>query len=150
MKAVSLDSPKLPTVLLVDGNRNGSVARKQVLQEEGFAVVMAPNGEEALEVLQTNRIDLVISDYRMPRLNGTELIRRIREWKPEMPVVLLSGMVSAYGLTEESTGADLVLEKGPHEVAQMIRAVSRLLNRRTRRKPVARQGRPKRPGAKKA
>lgn len=150
MKAVSRDPLKQPTILLVDMSRQGCAARKTVLQEEGFAVLMATNGEDALEILQTNRIDLVITDFRVPRLTSGELIRKVREGKPEMPIVLLSGFVATHGLTEESTGADVVLEKGPHEVAQMVRAVSRLLSRRTRRKPVLRQEGPRRSGAKKA
>ena len=95
--------------------------------------------------------DLVVTDYRMPGMNGAELIRKLREVRPATPIVLLSGMVDVLGLNEENTGADAVVAKNAFEVSHMVRAVTRLLGRHTPlRKPVrsqaARSAARKKPG----
>lgn len=128
-----------PAILLVDDNRHGAVARKMVLQEHGYRVVLSDSGDEALKALSHDRIDLVVTDFRMPRMNGGELIRRIREQFLNLPIILLSGYVDSMGLDEKQTGADVVLTKGANEVTHLLRAVSRLLNQRSRRKPPAAQ-----------
>jgi CheY-like chemotaxis protein len=75
----------------------------------------------------------------MPKLLGTEVIRILRESKPAMPVILISGMADALGLTEKNTGADAVVPKSATEVAHLLRAVNRLLRPSTPRKPALSQ-----------
>jgi CheY-like chemotaxis protein len=70
-------------------------------------------------------------------MNGRELIRMIRSQKPDAPVILLSGFVEFAGLTEQNTGADLVLEKCSSEQTSLIRAIGRLARRGLVRKPPA-------------
>jgi len=117
---------------MVDDNDLGLVARRRVLEELGYRVTASTVPEQALKLFADQRFDLVITDYRMPRLNGRELIRRLREQSGSVPIILLSGYVDSIGLNEENTGADLVLRKSENEVVQMTRAVGRLL-RRTRK-----------------
>jgi CheY-like chemotaxis protein len=126
-------------ILLVDDNKNGLSARKAILEELGHRITTAGNGEDALEHISKVKFDLVITDYRMPRMSGVELIRKIRAVTPTVPVILLSGYVEALGLTESSTGADLVLAKNATEVPHLIRGVSRLLRQRSMKKPPASQ-----------
>jgi CheY-like chemotaxis protein len=125
-------------ILLVDDNRNGLLARKSILQEHGFAVTEFSLPEEAIACFRVENFDLVITDYRMPILKGTDVIRVIREAKPDTPVILISGMVDALGLNEKNTGADAVIPKSSTEISHLLRAVQRLL--RTPRKPMSRQG----------
>ena len=73
----------------------------------------------------------------MPKLNGLDVIRKIRETKPDTPIILISGMVDALGLNEGNTGADAVIPKSSTEISHLLRAVQRLL--RTPRKPVSSQ-----------
>ncbi len=127
-------------ILLVDDNRHGCVARRTLLEEQGYKTTIAHNGEEALEAFGSARFDLVVTDYRMPRMNGGELIQSLREQRPQVPIILLSGFVDAMGLDEKSTGADIVIPKGANEVTHLKRAVERLL-RNIPRKPAASQGR---------
>jgi CheY-like chemotaxis protein len=126
-------------ILLVDDNRDGLVVRRSLLQELGFRVEITGNCEEALKLVAASRFDVVVTDYRMPRMNGTELIERIRKVDPNVRVILLSGFVDPLGLTEQSTGADTVVEKSSREPAHLVRAVKRLLNRPPQRKPPGRQ-----------
>jgi CheY-like chemotaxis protein len=122
-------------ILLVDDNRSGLAARKAILEELGHSITTAGGGEDALEHISKAKFDLVITDHRMARMNGVELIRKIRAIEPAVSVIMLSGYVEALGLTETNTGADLVLAKNATEVTHLIRDVSRLLRQKAARKP---------------
>ncbi|MEJ7606085.1 MAG: response regulator [Bryobacteraceae bacterium] len=113
-------------ILLVDDNRNGLCARKAVIEELGHTVTAFLSSEEALEAFSSTPFDLVVTDYRMPRMNGDELIRKMRELRANIPVILLSGMVDALGLNENNTGANVVIAKSANEVAHLLRAVREL------------------------
>src|SRR5262245_23799337 len=108
MKYASTLKPKAAHLLLVDDNRDGLLARKALLEEQGFAITTATNGEDAFEALSKGKFNLLITDFRMPKMNGVELIRRIRPLQPALPIILLSGFADALGLDEKSTGADAV------------------------------------------
>jgi two-component system response regulator AtoC len=109
--------------------------RTVVLEELGYTVKAVCCSVEALELFCSEAFDLVVTDYRMPQLNGMELIARIRETRPLMPIVLISSLVEALGLSPNNTGADIVIQKNAHEVGSLSRAVTRLLARRLPRKP---------------
>ncbi len=126
-------------ILLVDHSANGLAARKSVLQELGHCVVTATSGADALEQFLAEPFDLVVTDYKMPRMGGLELIGCLRGQAPTLPIVLLSGFSDALGLAEASTGADVVLQKSANEVSHLIRAVNRLLRRKIAKKPPASQ-----------
>jgi len=69
-------------------------------------------------------------------MDGVELIGRLRQLRADLPIILLSGFVEPLGLTEKSTGADVVLSKSAGEVGLLIRSVRRLLSRQPSRKPL--------------
>lgn len=121
-------------ILLVDDNAHGLTARKNVLEELGHRVITCTSGAEALETFAHQQFDLVVTDYKMPRMDGLELIQSLRKASPDLPVILVSGFVDALGLTESNTGADAVIQKSAHEVSHLLRAVSRLLRRKPARK----------------
>jgi CheY-like chemotaxis protein len=116
----------------------GLAARRSVLQELGYKITTAGSASEALETFSGGHFDLLVTDYRMPRMNGIELIQRIRKQKEELPVILLSGVADTLGLTESNTGADVVIQKSANEVNHLVRAVTRLLRKKTPRKPPVR------------
>jgi CheY-like chemotaxis protein len=126
-------------ILLVDDNELGLRARKVVLEELGYQVTAIGCGIEALHQFGRQVFDLVITDYKMPNLDGIQLIARIREQKPGVPVVLISGFAEALGLTDTNTGADIVIQKSCHEISALTRAVDRLLTRPLPRKPLRSQ-----------
>jgi len=131
-------APAAPAkILLVDDNPDGLLVRRQLLEELGLEVETALNGEEGLERFALGRFDIVVTDYRMPRMNGIEMIRRIRERDSAARVILLSGFVEPLGLNESNTGADAVIAKTSAEPAMLARSVKRLLSRLPARKPVA-------------
>ncbi len=90
----TLPGKKITTVLLVD---DSALIRRMVgnmLNSLGTDVVSAKDGEEALEMLEYNKVDLVLSDYHMPRMNGPELIGKLRLTynKDDLPIFLISGV----------------------------------------------------------
>jgi len=136
MKTLPASTRDAATILLVDDNPHGLVARRTVLQELGYVIHTGACGAEALELLDRHEVDLVITDFRMPNMDGVELITRIRQLRGDLPIILLSGFVEPLGLTEQSTGADVVLSKSAGEVGFLVRSVRRLLSRQPSRKPL--------------
>ena len=122
-------------ILLVDDNRSGLAARRAVLEEIGYTVDCASDARSGLELFSKHRHDLVVTDFRMPDMDGDEFITRIRKRSPDTPIVLLSGFVEALGLTEKNTGSNSVIMKSSREVQHLTSAVKRLL--KTPRKPPA-------------
>ncbi len=136
MKHASMQKLRVvPHLLLVDDNHNGLLARKSFLKEQGYAVTTATNGDEALEAVSKGKFDLMITDFRMPKMNGIELIGQVRSLQPQLSIILLSGVAGSLGLDEKSTGADAVISKGAHEIPYLQRAVARLLARKVARRP---------------
>lgn len=125
----------IPNVLLVDDNADGLLVRRSLLEEIGCCVQIAANGEEGLKLFADANFDVVVTDYRMPHMNGGELIRRIRILDPNARIILLSGFVEPLGLTEQNTGADAVITKSANEPAHLVRSVKRLMNRPVRKPP---------------
>jgi two-component system response regulator HydG len=116
-------------ILLVDDNTFGLAARRSVLVELGHQVHTSGTAAEALELCGKHVFDVVVTDYKMPKMNGVELIGRLRKLHPATSVILISGFTDTLGLDEAGTGADIVLQKSNNEVPQLIRAVNRLLRK---------------------
>jgi len=80
-------------ILVVDDEENIRFLYKEELEDEGFTVELARNGEEALEKFNVFRPDLITLDIKMPGMNGIEVLKRIREHERNLPIILCS----AYG-----------------------------------------------------
>jgi CheY-like chemotaxis protein len=129
-------------LLLVDDNKLGLSARRAVMEELGYDVIATTCPREAVRLAEEKAVDLVITDYRMPEMSGSEMIAALRERGFARPVILISGFVDALGLNEENTGADAVIQKSAHEVTHMVRSVKALLKPKAARKPPSSQGAP--------
>ena len=133
MKNASVPALK---ILLVDDNRDGLLIRSALLEEAGFVVRTASGGPEGLDRFCSDHFDVVVTDYRMPLMNGLELITRLRAAEANVRIVLLSGFVEPLGLTEANTGADVVIAKSANEGTHLIRAVRRLTAMPSRKSPL--------------
>lgn len=89
------------TILIADDDENLRRVLEFQLQEAGYEVVVAGDGEEALDRFTTNDIDSVITDLRMPKVSGLELLERIKELNGETPVIV----VTAFGEVETAVAA---------------------------------------------
>ncbi len=97
----------MDTILIVDDEKNYPLILSAVLQEEGFETLAANSGQEALEVLEHSDVDLVLTDMKMPKMDGIELLQRIKQNDPELPVI----MMTAYGTVEKAVEA---MQKGAY------------------------------------
>ena len=77
-------------ILLVEDDVSLSTVLADYLRSKNYTVETAPNGKEAWDLIMIKHYDLVISDIMMPRLNGYELLKLIREQRPELPVVVVT------------------------------------------------------------
>lgn len=80
-----------PVLLCVDDDPWVLDVTRRVLEQEGYSVLTAPGGKEAIELFCSNRVDLVLVDYEMPDMKGHEVAVRIKTLNPRMPVVMQSG-----------------------------------------------------------
>ena len=116
------------TILVVDDNKEIVYSIGELLKYEGYQVMSAYDGMQALNVLEQNKIDLILLDVMMPRLNGLSTLMKLRE-KHRIPVIILSAK------TEESDkvsglimGADDYVEK-PYNPAELMARVKAHLRR---------------------
>jgi two-component system response regulator HydG len=131
---------KCGNILLVDDHKLGLAARKTILEELGYNVETATNGQAAYELIHARHFDLLITDIGMPKMNGLELISKLREEQYAIPIILLTAMADAVGEEDCSrAGADLLLRKSANEVTQMVTSVKRFLERKPQRKPVKKE-----------
>ncbi len=114
-------------ILLVDDNPDGSLARSSVLSEIGYTILIARCGQEALGLVRSQKIDLIITDYKMDPVNGLEMIACLRAEQRQTPVILLTGFADALGLRPEATGANVVIQKSANELSSLLRHTKRLL-----------------------
>jgi DNA-binding NtrC family response regulator len=88
-------------ILIVDDEPEMRIALETTLQRENYQLVCAEDGKQALELFENQVFDLVLTDVRMPKLNGLELLREVKERSPETPVV----MMTAYGAIDNAVEA---------------------------------------------
>jgi len=77
-------------ILVVDDEESIHLLYKEEFEEEGYEVTSAINGEEALELFDKIEPDLVILDINMPGMDGIEVLRKMKEKRPDIPVILSS------------------------------------------------------------
>ena len=99
-------------ILLVDDDECLRESFKLILAEAGFDVLEAPDGKNALKILQTHPFDAVILDDNLPFIQGSELLGLIRIQNPQIKIIIMSGLFNAEGIRRiKQQCADLVLEK---------------------------------------
>jgi CheY-like chemotaxis protein len=101
---------------------------RDILLDEGFAVEVVRNGKEALDLLMTGRrFDLLITNVKMPEMDGLELLRRVRQFKEYLPVILLTGYADpTEKLTAIQEGISAFVTK-PFRIENLMRAVHETL-----------------------
>lgn len=78
-------------VLLVEDEVSLRQLALKVLSNHGYQVTCAENGEQAWETLQDEDFDLLVTDIQMPKMTGNELVKRVLDSRPELPVLMMSG-----------------------------------------------------------
>jgi len=91
----------METILIVDDEKNYLVVLSSFLSGEGYEPITADNAQQALDIVENTDLDLVLTDMKMPSMDGIELLKRIKEKSPDLPVV----MMTAYGTVEKAVEA---------------------------------------------
>jgi two-component system chemotaxis sensor kinase CheA len=116
----------LRTILVVDDAVTSRLLYRSFLESAGYRVVLASEGEEALELMQRGNIDAVITDARMPRMDGFELTRRLRRLPggAELPILLVTSLASEEdrhaGLLAGATAYLVKTETPPEKVLDVL------------------------------
>jgi len=116
-------------ILVVDDDANASRLVKLYLQKDGYSVMVAADGREALEIARDKKPDLIVLDLMMPHVDGLEVCRRLRQ-ESDVPIIMLTARTTdADKLTGLDMGADDYVTKpfSPGELAARVRAVLRRL-----------------------
>ncbi|WP_010274217.1 response regulator transcription factor [Paenibacillus senegalensis] len=120
-------APTMQRILLVDDEQQVLEFIQPFLEEEGYVVMTASNGEEALALAQAQSPDLAILDWMLPGMNGIELCIRLRAWKP-IGIIMVTARAEEHDkLTGLEMGADDYIVKpfSLRELAARIRSVLR-------------------------
>lgn len=116
-------------ILVVEDDRSANKLISAVLRKDGHEVLSAVDGQEALDILESEHADLIVSDVMMPRIDGIELVRSLREAKWDIPVLMLTARQDQETLHGSFlTGADDYLIK-PADMKELVLRVRALLRR---------------------
>ena len=110
-------------ILLVDDNEDFLDSTKDVLEIEGYQVVTATSGKQALHLAEAGKFDIILMDIKMPKMNGVEAFIKMKEYDPNVKVILFT----AYSLKNlvkraHQEGAHAIFSK-PLEMTRLIRAI---------------------------
>ena len=120
----TLNAPTSSRVILsVDDEVGVLYSRQMLLQAAGYDVVSAYDGQQALDFFASAPIDLVVLDYSMPGINGEQVARRIKASRPDLPIILVSGLLMD---TETLSCVDGFFAKG-ESPALLLEKIDQLL-----------------------
>jgi len=114
-------------IMVVEDDRLNRALLSKVLRQEGYQVLEACDGDLALKILQAFPCDLVITDFLMPILNGIEFVRQLRSLQPQIPVIFITGYLSAISDKKIIDEVAEILAK-PFEPHVLRSSVHRLLD----------------------
>ena len=127
----SQDNRNLGSILVIDDNEHVRQLLRDVLDMAGYQVFEAKNGEEGLKELQSKSPALVIVDMIMPDMDGTEVIRKLRQEHERVKIIAISGGLSSRGLDvldlAQRFGATKTIKK-PFEIRSILDTVHEVLS----------------------
>jgi len=97
----------METILIVDDEKNYLTILSALLEDEGFEVLTAPGGPEAIAIHKSSDLDLILTDMKMPKMDGIELLENIKKSDPDLPVI----MMTAHGTVDKAVEA---IQKGAY------------------------------------
>lgn len=121
----------MSSVLVVDDEKNYLIVLEDLLEDEGYTVVTASSGAQALEIINTTPVDTVLTDIKMPGISGTDLLDRILSRDPDLPVILMTAFAEVdQAVAAMKRGALDHIQK-PFDNTHIKRAVARGVEKRS-------------------
>jgi len=123
-------------ILIVDDSKEIRNILSTFLKEEGFEVYTAENGKKALDLTKEKVIDLIITDIRMPEMDGSQLTKIMKEERPRIGIIIMTAYTSIYTEGDiRKIGADDYISK-PFEFVDMSEKIERVLFQMKSLKPM--------------
>ncbi|MGA7880513.1 MAG: response regulator [Terrimicrobiaceae bacterium] len=113
-----------PRVLLVDDDRSVLDALGSVIESEGFELVSAADGRQAVEKFRLQPADIVLLDLSMPVMGGMDALERLRTINPFLPIIIITARSDAYPI---ATAAGVALMQKPLDIPMLLGAMRELL-----------------------
>jgi CheY-like chemotaxis protein len=116
-------------VLVVDDDRLARGAMKRALLDEGFEILEAEDGKQALEIAKKNKPDVIVTDLQMPHMNGQELIDAVRSesWGVRLPIVMLTAAENNEVINQALESEVIYFSKGIASIDEVVNAVSEMV-----------------------
>jgi DNA-binding NtrC family response regulator len=126
---VSAEGGNGAIILLVDDEENLRKTIVKILKQKNFRVLSASNGTEGLEIFKAkaHEVDLVITDMMMPEMDGPEFIQELTKIRPDIPIIVTSGLGSQQQKFENIKGQIFELVEKPYEAKTLQAAIERAL-----------------------
>ena len=110
----------MPRILIIDDEKSIRSTLREILEYEKFEVDEAENGPEGLKAAEANKYDIILCDIKMPKMDGTEVLEKLQESVPDVPVIMISG----HGNIETAVDA---IKKGAFDYISKPPDLNRLL-----------------------
>ncbi len=120
-----------PVILVVDDEEGLREGLSRLLEDEGYRVLCASTGEQAFEIVRQTHVDLVLTDMKMPGMNGIELLKKVRAIRQEIGVIILTGFGEIESYIEAMNFGAMEYVSKPFKVNELKFIVQKILNRST-------------------
>ncbi len=115
-------------ILIADDDKNFRTVLKNEMEEEKHSVDVAGDGVEAVLMFMTKPYDLVILDLIMPRLNGTDTLKIMKKFNPDVPIITVSGKAGDFEVAESLDCGALKSLRKPFEIGQLKELISGIVS----------------------
>ncbi|MBN1888009.1 MAG: response regulator [Thermoflexales bacterium] len=122
-------SEETPNILVVDDTEAICSALRDLLTMNGYAVRTAPSGERALQIMENAEMDLIITDLKMGGMSGLDLLKHVKQIKPSLPVVILTGFGDMDSVIAAMRAGVADYLKKPFSVNEVLEVVRRELRK---------------------
>ena len=121
------EASRRPGILVVDDDAGIRENIAELLSSENYEVVSAANADEAMRVLESQRIDLLLTDFQMPGRNGVELIEAARRANHRVPAILMTAYLYVFEQMDERRREGVTLLRKPFDAEEILQTVAEKL-----------------------
>lgn len=115
------------SILVIDDEMIVRLSCQRVIVPAGYELQLATSGPEGIELLKARHYDLIITDFKMPHMDGIEVLANIKRMKPDARTIIFTGYLTEATLDKiREAGADLLLEK-PFNPADLLAAIRQVI-----------------------
>jgi len=118
-------------ILAVDDSTTNIALLAGILEEEGYEVIKASNGKDALKLLLKEHIDLILLDLMMPKIDGYKILEKLKQMdnKKNIPVVVVSARTNTKSIKKALDMGAFDFIKKPVDIVELLSAVNKALNK---------------------